>query len=86
MLNLSKNITKQFDYIYANIKDSAIFLEFDKFKMVADIVINFIKKCRSDQYYAGVKQYFKDDQAQAELYLVYLSKMLEREIDFTVQL
>lgn len=86
LLDLSMDINKQFGYIYENIKDYNVFLEFEKFKMVTDIVINFIKKCRSDQYYSSNKQNFKDDQAQAELYLLYLTKLLEKDIDYNIQL
>ena len=57
-------------------KDNRVFLEFEKYRMVVDIIISFLKKCRSDQYYSTSKQYFKEDQTIAELYLLYLCKML----------
>ena len=86
LLDLSKDINKQFVNIFDNMKDYKVFLEFERYKMVVDIIMSFLKKCRSDQYYSVSQQYFREDQVLSELYLLYLSKMLEKELDLNVQL
>ena len=86
LLDLSKDINKQFVNIFDNMKDYKVSLEFERYKMVVDIIVSFLKKCRSDQYYSVSQQYFREDQVLSELYLLYLSKMLEKELDLNVQL
>ena len=86
LLDLSKDINKQFVNIFDNMKDYKVFLEFERYKMVVDIIVSFLKKCRSDQYYSVSRQYFREEQVLSELYLLYLSKMLEKELDLNVQL
>ena len=75
LLDLSKDINKQFVNIFDNMKDYKVSLEFERYKMVVDIIMSFLKKCRSDQYYSVSRQYFREEQVLSELYLLYLSKM-----------